>query len=189
MGNFEGLSDSDGKPSIVSAFTVGNVALSAARRSRVGKHTGSAAVMIVTRQTAPFLRFPRRELRSNRKISDIDNEIARISEQNLVLVRLKSKGYVDSALYLSQMDEIEHKLRELRKLRRRLLETAGEDRQIQETERMLEYLTDSPEWLDEVTSDLFRELIERITIISPTRLKFRLLNGLELSESIERMVR
>lgn len=130
-----------------------------------------------------------RELRSNRKISDIDNEIARISEQNLVLVRLKSKGYVDSALYLSQMDEIEHKLRELRKLRRRLLETAGEDRQIQETERMLEYLTDSPEWLDEVTSDLFRELIERITIISPTRLKFRLLNGLELSESIERMVR
>ena len=130
-----------------------------------------------------------RELRSNRKISDIDNEIARISEQNLVLVRLKSKGYVDSALYLSQMDEIEHKLRELRKLRRRLLETAGEDRQIQETERMLEYLTDSPEWLDEVTSDLFRELIERITIISPARLKFRLLNGLELSESIERMIR
>ena len=52
-----------------------------------------------------------RELRSNRKISDIDNEIARISEQNLVLVRLKSKGYVDSALYLSQMDEIDHKLR------------------------------------------------------------------------------
>ena len=68
----------------------------------------------------------------NRKISDIDNEIARISEQNLVLVRLKSKGYVDSALYLSQMDEIDHKLRELRKLRRRLLEAAGEDRQIHE---------------------------------------------------------
>lgn len=130
-----------------------------------------------------------RELRSNRKISDIDNEIARISEQNLVLVRLKSKGYVDSALYLSQMDEIEHKLRELRKLRRRLLEAAGEDQQIQETERMLEYLADSPKWLDEITPDLFRELIERIIITSPTRLKFRLLNGLELSEDIERMVR
>lgn len=53
-----------------------------------------------------------RELRSNRKISDIDNEIARISEQNLVLVRLKSKGYVDSALYLSQMNEIDHTLDE-----------------------------------------------------------------------------
>ena len=130
-----------------------------------------------------------RELRSNRKISDIDNEIARISEQNLVLVRLKSKGYVDSALYLSQMDEIDHKLRELRKLRRRLLEAAGEDRQIHDTERMMEYLEDGPEWLDEAPSDLFGELLDRIIIISPERLKFRLLNGVELSENIERMVR
>ena len=39
-----------------------------------------------------------RELRSNRKISDIDKEIAHLTEQNLVLVRLKSKGYVDPAL-------------------------------------------------------------------------------------------
>ena len=130
-----------------------------------------------------------RELRSNRKISDIDNEIARISEQNLVLVRLKLKGYVDSALYLSQMDEIDRKLRELRKLRRRLLEAAGEDRQIHDTERMMEYLEDGPEWLDEVPSDLFGELLDRIIIISPERLKFRLLNGMELSENIERMVR
>ena len=130
-----------------------------------------------------------RELRSNRKISDIDNEIARISEQNLVLVRLKLKGYVDSALYLSQMDEIDRKLRELRKLRRRLLEAAGEDRQIHDTERMMEYLEDGPEWLDEVPAELFGELIERIIIIGPERLKFRLLNGMELAENIERTVR
>lgn len=120
---------------------------------------------------------------------DIDNEIARISEQNLVLVRLKLKGYVDSALYLSQMDEIDRKLRELRKLRRRLLEAAGEDRQIHDTERMMEYLEDGPEWLDEVPAELFGELIERIIIISPERLKFRLLNGMELAENIERTVR
>lgn len=130
-----------------------------------------------------------RELRSNRKISDIDNEIARLTEQNLVLVRLKSKGYVDSALYLSQMDEIDHKLRELRKLRRRILEAAGEDQQIQKTKRMLEYLEDGPEWLDEITADLFVELIEQIIITSPEQVKFRLLNGLELSENIERVVR
>lgn len=98
-------------------------------------------------------------------------------------------GYVDSALYLSQMDEIDRKLRELRKLRRRLLEAAGEDRQIHDTERMMEYLEDGPEWLDEVPAELFGELIERIIIISPERLKFRLLNGMELAENIERTVR
>lgn len=98
-------------------------------------------------------------------------------------------AYVDSALYLSQMDEIDRKLRELRKLRRRLLEAAGEDRQIHDTERMMEYLEDGPEWLDEVPAELFGELIERIIIISPERLKFRLLNGMELAENIERTVR
>lgn len=81
------------------------------------------------------------------------------------------------------------KLRELRKLRRRLLEAAGEDRQIHDTERMMEYLEDGPEWLDEVPAELFGELIERIIIISPERLKFRLLNGMELAENIERTVR
>ena len=84
------------------------------------------------------------------------------------------------------MDEIDHKLRELRKLRRRLLEAAGEDRQIHDTERMMEYLEDGP---DEVPAELFGELIERIIIISPERLKFRLLNGMELAENIERTVR
>lgn len=87
------------------------------------------------------------------------------------------------------MDEIDHKLRELRKLRRRLLEAAGEDQQIQKTEQMLEYLADSPEWMEEVTSDLFGELIERVTIAGPERLRFRLHNGLELVETIERTVR
>ena len=87
------------------------------------------------------------------------------------------------------MDEIDHKLRELRKLRRRILEAAGEDQQIQKTKRMLEYLEDGPEWLDEITADLFVELIEQIIITSPEQVKFRLLNGLELSENIERVVR
>lgn len=68
-------------------------------------------------------------------------------------------------------------------------EAAGEDRQIHDTERMMEYLEDGPEWLDEVPAELFGELIERIIIISPERLKFRLLNGMELAENIERTVR
>lgn len=51
------------------------------------------------------------------------------------------------------------------------------------------YLEDGPEWLDEVPAELFGELIERIIIISPERLKFRLLNGMELAENIERTVR
>jgi len=130
-----------------------------------------------------------RELRSNRKISDIDKEIAHLSEQNLVLTRLKSKGYVDSALYLSQEDEIRQKLTQLRRLRRRLMDAAGEDAQIQDTEIMLDYLEDGPEWLEEPQPELFESLVSRIVIGSADMLKFRLLNRLELSEIIERKIR
>lgn len=130
-----------------------------------------------------------RELRSNRRISDIDKEIAHLTEQNLVLVRLKSKGYVDSALYLSQTDEIGRKLRELRKLRRRILDSTGEDHQIKATEQILEYLEDSPEQMEQPDAGLFESLIERITIMSAEQVKFRLHNGLELTEHMERTVR
>ena len=130
-----------------------------------------------------------RELRSNRKISDIDKEIAHLTEQNLVLVRLKSKGYVDPALYLSQTDEIDRKLRDLRKLRRRVMEAAGEDQQIQATEQMLDYLTDSPAQLEEVDEELFESLIDRITIHSAEQLNIQLRNGLILTEPMERTVR
>ena len=130
-----------------------------------------------------------KELRSNRKINDIDKEIAQLTEQNLVLVRLKSKGYVDSALYLSQTGEIDFKLRELRRLRRRIMESTGEDRQIKATEAMLDYLETSPECLEELTEELFETLVENITISSETEMNLNLYNGLTLKETMERTVR
>ncbi len=129
------------------------------------------------------------ELRSNRKINDIDKEIAQLTEQNLVLVRLKSKGYVDSALFLSQVGEIDSKLRELRGQRRRILETTGEDKQVKATEAMLDYLEESPELLEDITEDIFETLVDKIIVVSAEQLRMRLHNGLELPETIERMVR
>lgn len=124
-----------------------------------------------------------RELRSNQKLSDIDKEIANISGQNLVLIRLKSKGCIDPALALSQADALNRKLRDLRRLRRKVLEAADGDEQIQATEAMLDYL-DSAQWQDEVTPDIFENLVERITVVSAEEVRLRLLNGLELMERL-----
>ena len=124
-----------------------------------------------------------RELRSNQRLSDIDKKIANISGQNLVLIRLKSKGCIDPALALSQADELNRKLRDLRRLRRKVLAAADGDEQIQSTEAMLDYL-ETARWQTEVTSDLFENLVERITVASAEEVKFRLLNGLELTERL-----
>ena len=124
-----------------------------------------------------------RELRSNQKLSDIDKEIANISGQNLVLIRLKSKGCIDPALALSQADEMNRRLKDLRRLRRKVLAAADGDEQIQSTEAILDYL-DGAQWQTEVTPDLFENLVARITVVSADEVKFRLLNGLELTERL-----
>lgn len=124
-----------------------------------------------------------RELRSSRRLSDIDSEIANISEQNLVLTRLKTKGCIDPALALSQSDELDRKLRDLRRLRRGILENADGDEQIRATEDMIRYLENAT-WQTEVVPELFAELVERITVVSKDQVKFRLLNGLELTEEL-----
>lgn len=110
---------------------------------------------------------------------------------NSYIAQVKSKGYVDPALYLSQQDEITHKLKELKKLRRRALEASGEDQQLQNTEAILEYLEDSgrPFQRETVDEELFEFLIQRLTVYSAETVKFRLYNGLELAETMERAVR
>ncbi|MDE6589755.1 MAG: zinc ribbon domain-containing protein, partial [Oscillospiraceae bacterium] len=124
-----------------------------------------------------------RELRSNQKLSDIDKEIANISGQNLVLIRLKSKGCIDPALALSQADQLNHRLRDLRRLRRKVLEAADGDEQIQSTEAILDYL-ETAQWQTEVTPELFENLVEQITVASAEEMRFRFLNGLELTERL-----
>lgn len=121
---------------------------------------------------------------SNQRLSDIDKEIANISGQNLVLIRLQSKGCINSALALSQADELGRRLRDLRRLRRKVLEAADGDKQIQTTEAMLDYL-DGVQWQAKVTPGLFENLVERITVVSADEVRFRCLKGLELTDFLE----
>lgn len=128
------------------------------------------------------------ELRANNRIGDIDREMARLAEQNLVLNRLKDKGYVDPALYLSQQDEINGKALELRRLRRSIMERTRGDETIRQTEVVLDYLEEGPEWLDEVTPEVFEMLINRLSLAVDGNIRIRLINGLEITERLERTV-
>ncbi|MPM67843.1 hypothetical protein SDC9_114768 [bioreactor metagenome] len=87
------------------------------------------------------------------------------------------------------MQEIDHRLKELRGQRRRILELSGEDGQIKATEAMLDYLDGSSELQEELTEDIFETLVEKIIVVSEEHLKICLYNGLELSETMERTVR
>ena len=54
---------------------------------------------------------------------------------------------------------------------------------------MLDVLESGPDWLDAFDEQLFSDLVEKIVIMDNEKLCFQLLNGLEITEKIERAQR
>ncbi len=126
---------------------------------------------------------------SNLQVIELNRQIAELTERNHVLNGLKSKGIIDSALFISQTDELGRKIRSLKAEKNKLMEQDEDDSAIIETRNLIELLEGGPEHLDYFNETLFTSLVELITAESNQRLKFRLTNGLELAESVERTVR
>jgi len=69
------------------------------------------------------------------------------------------------------------------------MEKDEDDSAITETRSLIEILEDGPERLSGFDETLFDSIVELVTAESGERLKFKLINGLELAEPIERTVR
>ena len=64
-----------------------------------------------------------------------------------------------------------------------------EDHTIQRTQDLLDHLRSGPDTLSFFDEALFSELVEKIIVTDNETLRFRLINGLELTETIERTKR
>ncbi len=90
--------------------------------------------------------------------------------------------------FISRQNELAEQLRAAKLEKERFLK-AEEDQTIQQTQELIETLEAGPDFLDAFDGELFRELVDKIIVESNDRLRFRLVNGLELTEPIERTVR
>ena len=79
-------------------------------------------------------------------------------------------------------------LRKAKRSKEILLKT-GDDDLIEKTQMLVEVLEDGPAYLDAFDEKLFCELIDKIIVQSNTEIRFRLMNGLELTETLERRMR
>jgi len=130
-----------------------------------------------------------KSLASGGKILEIDKQIADITEQNLVLNRLRSKGYMDSALFIPQTNELGKKISDLRLERRKLLASGDEDNAIDNTQLIIDIIENESPYISEFDEILFSSLVDHITVNLQDELTFCLINGLELVEKIERSLR
>ena len=148
------------------------------------------------RQGVPILHQLLADLQAARKgkllwsldIVALNQKIADITRQDRLLAQLKQQGLVDPDIFISRQNELAEQLRAVKLEKERSLE-AEEDQTIQQTQELIEALEAGPDFLETFDGELFRELVDKIIVDSNDRLRFRLVNGLELTESMERTVR
>ena len=86
---------------------------------------------------------------------------------------------------VSSNNKLSEQLRRLKQEKARLLDTDSDDL-ADRTRDLMDALEDGPDFLDSFDAELFDALVEKIIVDSNERLRFRLKNGLELLEQIER---
>ena len=114
----------------------------------------------------------------NKKISDILSQVQ-------FLAQLQQAGGVDPDTFISSNNKLSEQLRRLKQEKARLLDTDSNDL-ADRTRDLMDVLEDGPDFLDSFDAELFDALVEKIIVDSNERLRFRLKNGLELTEQIER---
>ena len=121
-------------------------------------------------------------------VIELNKQISELSSQNQMLTTLKQQGLVDPDICISKTNELTEQLRAAKLEKERLLEAEG-DETIAQTQELLDVLETGPDFLAEFDAELFGELVDKIIVESNERIRFRLKNGLELTETIERTVR
>ena len=121
-------------------------------------------------------------------IIELNKKISELTSQNQLLATLKQQGLVDPDIFISQTNKLTEQLRAAKLEKERLMDTE-QDENIAATRDLMDTLESGPEFLADFDAELFGELIDRIIVESNECLRFRLKNGLEFTESIERTVR
>ena len=114
----------------------------------------------------------------NKKISDTLSQVQ-------FLAQLQQAGGVDPDTFISSNNKLSEQLRRLKQEKARLLDTDS-DELADRTRDLMDALEDGPDFLDSFDAELFDALVDKIIVDSNERLRFRLKNGLELTEQIER---
>ena len=124
----------------------------------------------------------------NEDIVELNKQISDIASQERLLAQLKQQGVVDPDIFISRSNLLAERRRELKLKKERIL-YAEEDHTIQRTQELIDVLESGPDWLEALDEELFGALVEKIVVEDNENLHFRLINGVEVTEPIERTKR
>ena len=120
---------------------------------------------------------------------EVNRAIATTSEQSYKVSALRSRGLLDEAACSARLLDIEAKLTELRRERRRLLKNEDIESVMDTLRQTADLIHSGPERLERFDETLFADLVEKIIVESVTRIRFRLYGGIELTEQLREVGR
>ena len=125
---------------------------------------------------------------SDAKVGSINKEIAELTKQSLVLNRLRTKGYMDSAVFMQKNNEINQQLDLLKRNRRRLLESDADDEMISDCKLLIELMEQGSPYLTAFDEALFHSIVNQIVVTEQDKLKFCLIGGFAFTEQLPKEV-
>ena len=132
------------------------------------------------------------ELRSMRNVNntdifEINKAIADKLEQLNVLSELNVNGFIDPELYLAQTNEINLEIEKLKRDKNQGMDSGDAEETL--SSRLMSILRTSPDYIEQMDAKILNSITDSIIVVSETEIRFKLINGFELTEHIERTVR
>ena len=121
-------------------------------------------------------------------IIELNKRISDINDQDRMLADMNKCGLVDPDIFIARSNLLAQQLRAVKQEKERIL-GAEQDDTIPKTRELMELLETMPEFLPDFDGEIFTDLVAGITAGPGNILRFRLKNGLELTETIERSAR
>ncbi|MBQ8905223.1 MAG: recombinase family protein [Ruminococcus sp.] len=119
----------------------------------------------------------------NVRIMDIHKEIAKLREQNHVIARLRTKGFMDEGKYQEQTKELNSKVRKLQAELKKLTRSDDEDDVLEQLDMLVDYFEKREHMMVSFEPETFDSMVDKITA-NQNELTFHLLGGIELKEKI-----
>ncbi len=123
--------------------------------------------------------------RGNPAMLAVNTAIATASEQSYHLTKLHTAGLLDKAALSTKQAELNAKLTELRRERRKLLCNEDIDEQVDALRLTIDTIRNGPETLSSFDEALFTKLVERMVVDTQGTIRFQLYGGFEFQETLE----
>lgn len=121
---------------------------------------------------------------ANTQIAEIRREIAEQKEQSHLLAQLNSQGVIESVYFAARSQELDRNLVQLQNRLHSMLDGEDDDR----PDNLLKLISvlEKAELLTNFDEDKFGSIVDKITVLSESEIRFELVGGVGFNEQIQR---